>query len=91
MHLVLGTTARAMAEQEALRRERTPGPRRPAPRHTHLLSPAGRGGTEGFRTLDRALSLGVLAPPNRKGRQRQGFRRRFADPEGETCEPSRTK
>lgn len=60
-----GTTARALAEREALRRELTPGPKRPPSPYTHLLSPEREGPPDGALALDRALSLGVLAPPSR--------------------------
>lgn len=62
MHFVLGTTAQALAEQEALRRELTPGSGKSPSPYTHLLSPEKRPGSEGSQTLDRALSLGVLVP-----------------------------
>lgn len=70
MHLILGTTTRALAEREALRRELTPGPRRPPSLYTHLLSPElGRDHPEG--SLYRALSLGVLAPERNRDRRRR--------------------
>lgn len=68
MHHVLGTPPRALAEEEALRRELTPGPRRPPSLYTHLLSP-GRGQTHPDATLYRALGLGVLAPSRRDERR----------------------
>lgn len=67
MHLP-GTTARALAEQEALRRELNPRPKGLPSPYTLLLSPeAEQDHPEG--TLYRALSLGVLAPPSRNERR----------------------
>lgn len=67
MHLP-GTTSRALAEQEALRRELSPRPMGLPSLYTHPLSPeAAQEHPEG--TLYRALSLGVLAPRSRNGRR----------------------
>lgn len=55
-----GTTTQALADQETLRRELTPGSRRSPSPYTHLLSATGRPHVNAL--LYRALSLGVLSP-----------------------------